>query len=772
MEASRPRAGRRPALLAIAPWCVAATGFASSFLLPGPADGPAVRTALLLTIAGFFALLLTRIVVAAARHRRQRPAMALLFSGVVLWAAGSATLSANQAQEAVPFPSPGEVLYLLSYLGLFAFLLVDVPRRRLPVTTVWLEAAVLSTAGACLTAFAVLTPLSSSLEGDGVALLVALLYPLIDCLLVVLVVAQVLLGLRGRTWRTAGLVVAFTLLAVADSSLVTHGAAHGEYSASVYLESLWGAAFGVLVAAAVAPQREERVQPRPQNGYLLLVAASVAIVVLVLRPAGPLEPYVTVPAMLALVCTGARLVLALREAQGAAEALRLSRTDELTGLPNRRALLATAEERLGGRAATGLLLLDLDGFKDVNDSLGHQVGDHLLVLMAQRMRSAVADDVLVTRLGGDEFALLVTGADDLTLFETAADVRRALRTPVRTDGLDLSIDASVGIAVARPGDSATELLRRADIAMYQAKSSGAGTLAFDPAHDGLSRERLQRGEELRHALELDQLVLWYQPQVDARTGAVVGLEALVRWAHPTEGLLGPMEFLPDARRAGLMPHLTVAVTRMALRQAREWAAAGAAFRVSVNWAPPELLGGLALDALVRDLADVRPDETCSLMVEVTEDSFVAEPQRAREVLQRLRGLGVETSIDDYGTGFSSLAYLRDLPVQELKIDRSFVSTVAADERSAMIVRTTTQMAHGLGLRLVAEGVEDDDTAALLRALGVDVLQGYAVCRPVPADEVLGWVAGWRRAHAATSRPAPPRPATPGDGSGRREQLSL
>ncbi len=735
-------------LLRVAPWCVALAGLASAFVLPGPVDGPVIRTSLLLTVAAFFVLLLVRLVVTAVRTPPRRPALLLLAGGIALWAAGSAILSATQTTtEAVAFPAPGEALYLVSYLGIVAFLLLDVPRRRLPVATVWLEAAVVCSGAACLSAFAVITPLSASLDGDAVDLLIALLYPLVDLLLAVVVVAQLALGMRERSWRTSGLVLAFVVLAVADSSLVVHGAGAGQYTSSVVLELLWGGSFGLLVSSACRPRPTEGTQQAGGNGTLLLLAALVALVVLVLRPDGPLGLYVTVPAVIALVCTGVRMVVALREARGAAEALRLSLTDELTGLPNRRSLLATADEWLRDGADLGLLLLDLDGFKDVNDSLGHQVGDQVLVLMAQRMQAGLDPEVFVARLGGDEFALLARGADELTLHALARSVHAVVRAPMRMDSLDLALDASIGISTREHGDTATELLRRADIAMYQAKETRAGTLLFDPAQDGFSRDRLRRGEELRHAIADDQLVVWYQPQIDARTNVVVAVEALVRWQHPVEGLLGPMAFLPDARRAGLMPALTGIVTRAVVRDARRWADAGETFRAAINWAPPELLAAPVLDGLFDELArsGLPPGR---IMIEVTEDSFVAEPERAREVLLRLRDRDVQTSIDDYGTGFSSLAYLRDLPVHELKIDRSFVSTLTRDAPSEMIVRTTTQMAHGLGMRLVAEGVEDQETAAALRALGVDVLQGYVFAVPMPAEEVLGWVEAWRRRSAA------------------------
>ncbi len=568
MTASSRRPSRRPSTLALVPWAVLLVGLVTTLLLPGPVDGPVIRTALLVTIGALFGSLVLSLLIAAARDPSRKVALVLLAAGVALWAAGSALLSAGQTVEEVPFPSPGEVLYLSAYLGMVAFLLLDVPRQRLPATAVWLETVVVCSGGACLATFVMLTPFASSLSGDGVRLLIALIYPMLDVLLAVIVVGQVLLGLRRRSLRNGLLAAGFLGLAVADSSLAVYAASGGTYTASLGLELLWGGSFAAIVTAACHPSAVQRSTREGHHAGLLLAAASVALAVLVLRPDGSVEPYVTVPAIVALVTTGARMLLALREAHGAAEALRLSLTDELTGLPNRRALLAAADEALRGDRRLGLLLLDLDGFKDINDSMGHQVGDQVLVLVAQRMQARLGSRVVVARLGGDEFALLVQGGEEIELYEIAQAARSVLRAPMRMDGMDLSLDGSIGITVREPGDSSTELLRRADIAMYQAKHSGSGTLLFDTTQDGFSRQRLRRGEELRQAIADDQLVVWYQPQIDSRTRRVVAMEALVRWQHPTEGLLGPVLFLPDARRAGLMPALTEWVTRAAVRDAR------------------------------------------------------------------------------------------------------------------------------------------------------------------------------------------------------------
>ncbi|HEY8720038.1 putative bifunctional diguanylate cyclase/phosphodiesterase [Pengzhenrongella sp.] len=736
------RMGRVVRWLGSASWLVLLLGIGSTFVLPGPQDGPPLRTAVVVTLLVFFVVLVARLLLQSVLHPARRLSLWFLASGVVLWAVGSATVGASQTEAAVMFPAPGEVFFLASYLGMVGFLLLDVPRRATATAAIWLEAAVVCGAAACLAAFAVLTPMSQRFDRGGLPLLLAVLYPLIDVFLGTIVLAQMMLQKRGHTWRTAALTLGFLGLAVADSTFVL-SLDRDTYTSDLVLDVLWGVSFAAIVGVACARGSSDVLTPSERRTTRLLpLAGALAVAVLVLHPDGVIGWFVMAPAVLTLVCAGARMALALREAQGAAEAVRLSRTDELTGLPNRRAMMAAADDALRSAAPLGLVLLDLDEFKDINDSAGHTVGDDVLISLAHRLRSSIDSDTMLARFGGDEFALLAPINDEVRLFEIAERVRRVLRDPLRVDGMDLSIDASVGITVREPGDaSSIEILRRADIAMYEAKQSHAGVLAFDASLDGFSRQRLRRGEDLRQAIAENELVVWYQPQVDARTREVVALEALVRWQHPTQGLLSPMTFLPDARRSGLMPALTGAVIRNVVRDARRWIDEGFAFRVALNFAPPELIGGKLMPELFRALDRAGlPGHT--VLVEVTEDSFLSDPERAREAIYELSAHNVETSIDDYGTGFSSLAYLRDLPMQELKMDQSFVSTMLRDERSMMIVRTTTQMAHALGLRLVAEGVEDAETQATLLAMGVDVFQGYHIAKPMPSHAVGAWVRRW------------------------------
>lgn len=732
--------GRRAVLLTRAllgaAWVAPVAGVVVVALGPHRQDG-AVQAALLPVLVTFFGLLVAAVLVCAHARPGRRPAMLVLAGGVLAWAGGSAMLNAADTGAVQPFPTPGEVLFLLAYLGFAAFLLLDVPRRTDRATAVWLDTTVVCGGAAALASALVLTPLTGSMDTGGLAQLLSVLYPLLDLVLLTVVAAQLVLGERAAGLRTTLLLLAFAGLAAADASLLLADGVG--YSGDLALSVAWGGAFAVLVTAATVPRRQGEAGAGSQATGTLAAASLVALVVLVVRPVGQDGWYVTVPAVVTLVAAGFRMSLALQEARGRAAAVLLSRTDELTGLANRRALLTEAADRLATDSPMGLVLLDLDGFKEINDSLGHAAGDTVLETVGQRLRAELGPDAVPARLGGDEFAWLVTHDDPLTLLEQARAVSAALTVTQRVDDLDVTVRSSMGVTVRIPTDrEAGDLLRRADVALYDAKSARGGVLLYDSSRDDFSRQRLRMAAELRRGVAEGQLVVHYQPQVDAHRRHVVGMEALVRWEHPEQGLLLPAAFMGPARRSGLMPALSEVVLRQVVLDVVAWRAQGLTFRVAMNAAPPELLGGTLLPSLYAALADTFLPPS-ALTVEVTEDSFLTEPERAREVLAELRAHGVEIAIDDYGTGFSSLAYLRDLPVQELKMDRSFVSTVLADPRSRVIVESTTQMAHAMGLRLVAEGVEDELTARALTAMGVDLLQGYHVARPMPGPDVAGWV---------------------------------
>jgi diguanylate cyclase len=731
--------------LSLGMWSVTGAGAVICLLLRSPRHADALTLAIVVGLGCFFSLAIARLVVTAIADRRGRAPLLTLVAALVAYAVGSALLQTSTgAQELF---SPNELAFIAAYIGLAIFLLLNAPRRNARVTTVWLETTVICSGTASLAGLVILTPLAHNYHGDGLALLLALLFPLIDVVLAIVVVGQVAARRRRVDGTTLLLAAGLVVLGLADSSFVVN-VSSTSYVGSAILDVMYGLAFACIVQAACAPRKlTHELEAPKQRARALALAAGVAVCVLVMHPQGPSGWYVVPPAVITLAAAGGRLILALRESQGAAEALRLSRTDELTGLGNRRAALAAVDAGLqvdGGPLA--LMLLDLDGFKEINDSLGHAAGDGVLRTVADRLAATLGPHAFVGRLGGDEFAIVLREKDRDALMAIAGQIRDTLVRPVQVENLDVAIRASIGITVRQRGDSlATDLLRRADVAMYEAKNTRNHALLYDAARDGFSRQRLRKAEDLRRGIGSGQLVVWYQPQVDAITHRIVAAEALVRWQHPTEGLLPPIAFLPEARRAGLMLALTDAVMRQVIADAHRWTANGMDFRVSFNCAPPELLGGTFLQRLFEaiDDAGLPPDR---LMIEVTEDSFVADPEQARFTLQDLRANQVQTAIDDYGTGFSSLAYLRELPVDELKMDRSFVSTILSDPRSRVIVDSTNQMAHAMGLRLVAEGVEDNDIATELSRLGVDLLQGYHIARPMPADQLSAWARDWTRSN--------------------------
>jgi diguanylate cyclase (GGDEF)-like protein/PAS domain S-box-containing protein len=409
--------------------------------------------------------------------------------------------------------------------------------------------------------------------------------------------------------------------------------------------------------------------------------------------------------------------------------------DDLTGLPNRAAVLTRGEALLGEATSLAVLLMDLDRFKEVNDTLGHSYGDRLLAQVGPRLRPLVREVDMVARLGGDEFAVLLP---DVTVSEARAAAERlhaALGTPFVVDGLALDVDVSIGVAVC--GGGATDvgtLLRQADIAMYAAKETQDGVEVYDPLADDNDRGRLVLLSELRRGLADGQLVVHYQPKVALGSGAVVGVEALVRWQHPIRGLLAPAGFLASVERTALIEPLTDAVLDIALAQVRAWGAEGIAVPVAVNLSARSLARTDLTDRVLSRLRthDVPPH---LLRLEITESALLAEPARAREVLRRLHDAGVRISIDDFGTGYSSMGHLKHLPVDELKVDRSYVAEMTTSAEDAALVRSVIDLGHELGMTVVAEGVEDAATAQALVDLRCDVGQGYLFRRPGSAADV-------------------------------------
>jgi len=415
--------------------------------------------------------------------------------------------------------------------------------------------------------------------------------------------------------------------------------------------------------------------------------------------------------------------------------------DALTELPNRTLFIERLEAALGRGedVRLAILVMDMDGFREINDTLGHHHGDLLLKRIVPRLRTAVGDRHLLARTGGDEFAILLFGAGEHEAVEISRRIAQAMRQPVQVNGYSLSMRLSIGIAWSpEHGDRAQSLLQHADVAMYLAKRSDADYACYAPERDQYSLDRLQLIGELRQALERGDLVLHYQPKVHVATRSVCGAEALVRWRHPQRGLLPPDVFVPIAEQTGLIRDLTSWVIDAALCQCAQWRGRGLRLPVSVNLSARNLRDA-DLPALVRGLLqrwDVSPD---MLTLEITESAVMADPARSREIVGRLDELGVRLSIDDFGTGYSSLSHLKQLPASEIKIDKSFVMDMLEDEIDAVIVRSTIDLAHNMGRHVVAEGVVDAEIYDLLEILGCDIVQGYHAGEPLPAAELEAWM---------------------------------
>lgn len=432
------------------------------------------------------------------------------------------------------------------------------------------------------------------------------------------------------------------------------------------------------------------------------------------------------------------------------EILRLAYRDALTGLPNRVLFNVRLNEALASAAQMAsplaVLLMDLDRFKHVNEALGHGVGDHLLKEVAARLQGLLRAEDTVARFGGDEFAVVLPHANADYAAGIAHKILRALEQPIDFEGQPLDVGSSIGIAhYPEHGADAGALLRDADIAMYVAKDSKGGFAVFDAKYDTHQQEHLSMLSELRRAVEHNELAVFYQPKLSLASSSVGAVEALLRWVHPVRGFVPPGEFIPFAEQTGYIKVLTRWVLEESVRQCGEWLALGKPLQVSVNISARDLTSR-ELPEFVGGLLSRYGVPACLLCIEITESGIMEDPLQAQGVLEGLHALGIHLAIDDYGTGYSSLSYVVRLPVDELKIDRSFVVGMVGDPTMLTVVRSTIELGHNLDLRVVAEGVEDEATLALLRQLGCDQAQGYFLSRPISAAKLEEWIAGsaWGR----------------------------
>jgi diguanylate cyclase (GGDEF)-like protein len=713
-------------------------------LLPGvrPVSGydPALDGWLNSIVDGAVVLLL---VLRGLAVRRERAAWLFLAAGLASALAGSAVYYA-QYRDLEPIPSPSWAD--LGWLGFYplvyvALLLVLRARVQRLLSSVWMDGLLAGLTAAAVTAAYLRGAAVPPAAGTAAGIAATVAYPIADLLLLGFVVAALTIaGHRGDLvlWLLgAGLATLVLTDAVYAAVL-----AEGRYVAGGPLDLGWLAGRVFFAGAALLPMRRgHRGGARPEGVALLAVPAVCGAAVLLVLFHGTWTRLPETAVVLAVVAGGVviiRTAMTFREVRDLATVRRQAHTDELTGLANRRSfhdslVRLAAQVRTGGSLA--VLILDLDRFKEVNDALGHATGDELLHLVGRRLRSSLPEHYLLARLGGDEYAVLLRDVSAAQAEALARQLRQRLREPVRLGAMSLTIDASVGVALAPFHSSAAdELLQLADLAMYAAKTRQAGVLTYDEGRDGFGRHRLELVEELREGIGRGQLVVHYQPQVHLPTMRVTAVEALVRWQHPTRGLLAPAQFIDLAESCGLMAPLTLRVVDDVVAQCGSWRGQGLNLGVAVNVSPSTLID----EDFPRHVAALLTSHSvpaAALALEVTEAVMLKDRERAVTVLTQLSALGTRLSVDDYGTGYSSLAYLSDLPVSELKLDRAFISAMTSEPRSREIVASTASLARALRLDMVAEGVEDEATLRAVTDAGCDLAQGFLFSPAVPAAQV-------------------------------------
>jgi diguanylate cyclase (GGDEF)-like protein len=665
-------------------------------------------------------------------------AICLCLAGAILsWGLGDAAWFVLIGPGgAAPVPSWPDIGFLGFYPLAYAAIGLTLRARgaRIP-PSMWLDGLVAGVTVAAVAVAVVLDPNTDATHGPAATVATTLAYPLADFLILALIAATAVL--TGRAPMRSLVVLGAGLLVFSFSDIMfTFLASSGNYTTGTPVSTGW--IIGCAIMACAPWTRPTHVEVDFGGGsraiLLPFVCTFVALAIVVS------SRFVTVPglafglAVAAIAAAVGRTLLTFREVQELGERRVEARTDELTGLANRRSLVWHLEELVRRRDQASLLLLDLDHFKELNDTLGHAAGDELLRRIGPRLRSVLGPRDLLARLGGDEFGVIAwRGDDDERPVVLAQRLLHVLEDPFDLRGIALRVDGSIG--VAHFPDHATDasgLLQRADVAMYLAKERRSGVEVYDAGTDRHTLDQLALAGQLRAAIAGGQLVVHHQPKVDLATGAMTSTEALVRWQHPTEGLLAPGVFLPLAEQTNAMGPLALEVLELALRDCAAFRDEGLVLEVAVNLAAANLLD-VELPGIVAAALDRHGLPPSALRFEVTETSVLSDPERCVAVLESLKRLGVGLSLDDFGTGHASLARLASLPVDELKIDRSFVADVAEDGAHRAIARTIVDLGRSLGLRVVAEGIEDDACLAVVRALGVDVAQGYGLGRPMPAD---------------------------------------
>jgi diguanylate cyclase (GGDEF)-like protein len=697
-------------------------------------------------VAGFELVLSLLCLGRAVVGTRDRLLPLVLGLGLLSWSIGDLILALESAGGATPpTPSLADVFYLgfypLTYTGVF--LLARRQIRRFNATT-WLDGAIAGLGAAAVCAGFSLRGVS--LSGSTLSVATNLAYPIGDLVLLALVVAgsTVLPGRRKTRWLL--LAAGYGINAVGDTFNLFQASIGVTHLGTVFNAVAWPTSILLVSLSVWLPaDRPEPTVRDPLPGLMVPGIAAIGAMIIL-----GLSSFVSVDHTAFALAVGTLLIAAVRSGVSLVRLRDLTEerhgqavTDQLTTLGNRRALFelldgVLAEQELADGVARKLafLFIDLNRFKEVNDSFGHSVGDELLRQLGGRLKGLLRSSDLLVRLGGDEFAACLNDADSDYGATVARRIGARLEEPFHLGEVKARISASIGIAVV-PDDAtnAHDLLRCADLAMYRAKVEGKCFAIYQEELDGHAN-RLGLVEDLRVAIDAQELELHYQPQVDLTSGEVVAVEALVRWPHPRLGYVPPLEFLPLAEDAGLMDPLTLLVLDTALAQCAAWRAEGQPVTIAINISTTNLLNP-DFPKQVQKRLDHHRLAPSALVLEITETTAMEQIDQCKRVIQALRDIGVGVSVDDFGAGFTSLAYLGSLAVNELKLDRSFINGLAATEgsRDLTLIHSTINLAHALGLRVVAEGVEEQQSLDLLSSFGCDVAQGYLISRPKPAGEV-------------------------------------
>ena len=668
---------------------------------------------------------------------------------IFLWGVGScvATWSIFRGFERIS--TYGDIGYVLFYpLALLGIARLLRRASRLKFAEI-LDALIVGLGVSAVGAALALRPLTASILLSSTSLtFTGLLYPIADLVLFAYVAAGIKASGRHLSPRTSWLAGGIVLFALTDG-LFLYQSAMASYTFGTWLDSGWLLGFAVLSESVWHPSAEIQEVSNSSLPQGLALASGMSILTASAIWPSLFPTYALIPACATLVASFLRMGLSLREAHRLSQEELLARTDDLTGLPNRRLFVSDLSMAVtqwnSGSAFGALMIIDLDGFKEVNDSLGHLAGDALLRGVAGRLSAKMPRDSLLARLGGDEFGVIMRSPRILEdSDEMARQLRETLITPFQVSGVKIRVDASIGIAYApRHGGDASTLLSRADIAMYRAKRAHLGVSVWDESADELSPDRAGLAEELSQGLRRSELILHYQPIVSLVDGSLEAVEALMRWRHPRLGLLNPEHFLPLAERIGLIHDITISALTQGLQVIAEWQRVGIDTSIAVNISARDLIRIDFLDSIERALEGSGVDPS-SLILEITEDVLLVDPEAAGRVINQLAKMRVRIAIDDFGTGFSSLSYLQQLPVHTLKLDRSFVAHLfdagGAGVRASAVAKAVIDLARSLGLACIAEGVESEEGLSLLRELGCTSAQGRYLAPPMSESDCREWLA--------------------------------